>query len=652
MDCGIRSASVKNFKLLTFLMALLALGTLAFAEIQMKDIGNGKVEITFLFNHPASEMNVIGSFDNWTEPGEPMTKNANGVWEYVLQASTTDEILYKFYSKGTWTFDPDSPDKKDDGFGGNNGLIVVADILSGETPIKPGAVPVVMLSPASDGAEQKVRQKVQFGTETYIDNTTVFDTKKNEFVENSINAKSIWKLEGDLIPNLPGHIEIIAFDGQTKVTQEFDSDPTLDGLELMTAGFLVNPFYYLGGNKRPVLDTFQVGIDGAWLQWQTGYMNASLPKRDSILWNVISSDIKAGQGYSMFRLGEDLQTLGIVNLDLGLMPNKSLTDYYGLVTWARAQVYGLTLDFQYNMRSNSKDDSNLYFDPIVRQNYIFGLEGLEDALVLRGQYLLARFTPGGAIDSSPVLKRSAYEIEAGYVDSDIGLKALANYAYRGQYAQLFYGENDDLGTEQTQVIGLDVGYSFTPSFSAALDASMLMAADDNKDTNKAIAIKPSVVADLGTLDLYPVRLEAYVNVFYNTEPATDVDAFGLAAFGLKTTLESINVYYKLDNSNKDLMLNSLLADTSLVEGVTIQAGLGYRSGPAAKTNFAAVAGVFKELNAPYAKNPTVYAQFLYNMDPYKNVGGFEYELADFGPDAGASAMDGLGNLRFGINWNY
>ena len=99
-------------KLLAMMTALLMLGASAFAEIKLKDLGNGKVAITFLFKHPASEMNVIGTFDNWTVPGEPMTKNADGVWEYTLEALKTDEIQYKFYSKGTWIFDADAPDKR------------------------------------------------------------------------------------------------------------------------------------------------------------------------------------------------------------------------------------------------------------------------------------------------------------------------------------------------------------------------------------------------------------------------------------------------------------------------------------------------------------------------------------------------------------
>jgi hypothetical protein len=120
----------------------------SFAEVKVKALDANNVQITFTYKDDVdSEMGVIGSFDNWTVPGEPMARNAAGLWEKTIQVLTTDEVQYKFYSKGTWITDADAPDQKDDGFGGHNGLIVVTDILSGAvaTPVKtvPGQAAVV-----------------------------------------------------------------------------------------------------------------------------------------------------------------------------------------------------------------------------------------------------------------------------------------------------------------------------------------------------------------------------------------------------------------------------------------------------------------------------------------------------------------------------
>ncbi|HTH14374.1 MAG TPA: glycogen-binding domain-containing protein, partial [Spirochaetia bacterium] len=117
-----------KLKKLFLLAAAFLMGSAAFAEIALKDAGNGQVTITFTYqDDKASEMDVIGSFDNWTAPGEAMTKNPAGLWEKAITAASTDEITYKFYSKGTWITDEKAPDLKDDGYGGHNGLIVVAD---------------------------------------------------------------------------------------------------------------------------------------------------------------------------------------------------------------------------------------------------------------------------------------------------------------------------------------------------------------------------------------------------------------------------------------------------------------------------------------------------------------------------------------------
>lgn len=646
---------MKLRKFLAIATALLVLSVSAFAEVVIKDIGGGKVTITFLFKHPASEMGVIGSFNNWTVPGENMTKNANGVYEYTMEALATDVIQYKFYSKGNWSFDPDSPDKKDDGFGGNNGLIVVEDILSGVTPMNPNGPAVVVTPPAGAVAGPAPRQRVQFGTDTYFDSTTIFSVVPGdeEFIESDLNAKSIWKLQGDLVPNMPGHIEISAINGQTKITDKFDTDTTSEGLKTMSTGFIFNPFFYLGGNKRPTLDKLSFGIEGSWLQWETGYMNSTIPERKSVLWTTVSDSNKAGDGYSMFRLGESLREIGPVEIDAAFLPNKSLDGYFGYLYWLSASAYGVTAEFQYDNRSNEKVDSAKYFEKAMRQDYIAGLEAKNETFVLRGQYLQSRFTPNGLIDRSAASKRSAYTVVGGYEDTETENKALLSYAYRGQYAQLLYGKsNDELGAERTQKIGFDGKFSITEALAVSLEAEAVMAASDNTDKNIAATAKPGVTADLGEFGYAPVVIEAYVKPFYNTKPADGVDSLGVSSFGAKATLEGYNLYYKFDNGTTGYILNSLLAETSIVEGLTLQAGAGLRSGTSAKTQAAFALGAFKVLDIPQAKTPTIYAQFLYNMDPYNGTGKSNFDLNDFGPESGAAALDGFGNLRVGISWNY
>lgn len=632
--------------------ALLVLGASSFAEIVLKDLGGGKVAITFLFEHHASEMGVIGSFDNWTVPGEAMSKNANGLYEYTMEALATDEIQYKFYTKGVWIYDENAPDKKDDGYGGNNGLIVVADILSGVTPMKPGAAPVIADASASS---LPTRQKVQFGTETYLDSTTVLRTVSGdeEFVKADLNAKSVWKFDGDLVPNLPGHIEITAMDGQTSVMTEADSDAAFKGFETMATGFIFNPLYYMGGNERPSLAKLSFGIDGSWLEWETGYMDSTLPTHDSVLWTTVRDDYAAGEGYSQFRLGKAFRSIGPVTVDAAAMPNKSIDGYFGYLYWARASAFGITGEFQYDFRSLEKTDSSLYFDTAMRQDYIAGLEAKKGNLVARGQYLLSRFAPGGEIDTSESSKRSAYEAQAGYENGYSGDKALASYAYRGDYAQMLFADNDDvLGAPMTQKIAFEGLYALTWAYTLGLEAEAVMAASDNEDENVAITAKPSAVVDLGKLGVFPAVVSAYASPFYNTDPAEGVDGMGVSAFGARVEYERYNVYYKFDNGTDGYAFNTVLADMAVAEGFVVQAGAGVRLGSAAETAAAFALGTYKALDIPQAKSPTVYAQFLYNMDPYNGTAAYDFDLSDYGPASGPAALDGLANVRFGIGWNY
>ena len=75
-------------------------------------------------------MAVIGDFCGWVEPGVPMAKNADGKWEVAVKSTMDGVLKYKFWYKGTYIYDFKSPDKIDDGFGGNNGLVEVSKVLA------------------------------------------------------------------------------------------------------------------------------------------------------------------------------------------------------------------------------------------------------------------------------------------------------------------------------------------------------------------------------------------------------------------------------------------------------------------------------------------------------------------------------------------
>lgn len=676
-----------NFKKLLLTLATLLLAGMAFAEIAIKDLGDGNVDVTFTFkDDTAPEMGVIGSFNNWTQPGDMMTKNADGLWEKTIRASSSDAITYKFFSKGTWIFDEKAPDKKDDGYGGFNGLIPVADILSGLIPAVPGAPPVLAKGP------KKVlnqRPRVTFGTETYLESDTAFTTTGGEhhFTTSVINAKSLWKFDGDLAPGMPGHLEITAFNGHPKV---YDNGATkLDwgtGLQEAGAGFLLNPFYYLGDNKKPTLDKVRFGFDTPYLVYETGYGNSTLPAHKSVLWETVaaSSEVnrktakagtvarsattdlnKANAGYSYFALGPKAKSLGDFTIDAAVVPNQIDKDsYYGLYSFASVEAYGVRVEGQYEMRSSTKTDVGKFFEKPSRQNVILGAEVYFDDFLFQGQFLNSGYPVGGVTDKRPAGEKMAYKAVAGLRDVYGDSEWLAGYSYRGgtwdtaelkmqPTASMLYAYNDDvLGAPGTAAMSLEGFQKFGYWGQFNLESSFVMPTSGNLNKDQVAHFKPGFLLHLEPLRVYPVSVEAFFQASYHTAPATGSDALQLAAFGAKAKFQDLELFYKSDLADTKLVLHSLLVEAAVAPSLKAQLGAGLRSGSKALSTAGLVLGLSYLVPAPEARTPTVYGQFVYNMDPYNTEGRHEFDLTDLGPTNGAAGADGVGALRVGIRWDY
>ena len=92
-------------KLTAFIAVLLLACTFVFADVAVKDLGDGKAEVTFFYGNPrAGEVVIAGSWTDWQDGALPMTK-VDGGWEYVGIFSHDDELKYKFISDGNWTPD-------------------------------------------------------------------------------------------------------------------------------------------------------------------------------------------------------------------------------------------------------------------------------------------------------------------------------------------------------------------------------------------------------------------------------------------------------------------------------------------------------------------------------------------------------------------
>lgn len=118
-------------KMLSFIAAFLVLGGALFADVTVKDLGDGNAEVTFLYKGTGSEVLLAGDFTDWQNGAVAMTKTGSG-FEYKKAFPLATTLKYKFIVDGTWMFDMKSPDKTDDGFGGFNGVVDIAKLVAVE----------------------------------------------------------------------------------------------------------------------------------------------------------------------------------------------------------------------------------------------------------------------------------------------------------------------------------------------------------------------------------------------------------------------------------------------------------------------------------------------------------------------------------------
>jgi len=649
----------------------------SYAEIKLKDVGGGKVEITFLYMDSSSEMGVIGSFDNWTVPGEAMTKNGDGVWEKTISALATDEIAYKFYSKGSWILDEQAPDKKDDGFGGFNGLIIVADILSGVTPQKP--LPASAKTEAGSAPAGKViGSKLNFGMYTILGSKTTFSTqgvvdktqKGLETDSTGLYAKSYWKIGGTLVPNVTVWFEMKAFEGTQNVWAQDSTGKLIpdaySGFSNLAVGLLTNPIVYMNGGSTPVLNSVKTGLDTPIVVWETGYGYAKPSKRTALLWETLG-ERDGSNGYMKFDLGSDLKKIGDMTIEANLTPNV-LTGNYGFFGWFDASFNGVKVDFQYDAKSAESSKLAKVFDKLYHQDFIFGAKTKLGDVDLTAQALVNQFS------ESPfeLTKNGAAEIKASWALPGDALGITAGYRYTGSMAELIYGTNADaLGDKGKQRALLNVFGKPVASFKLGADTSATLTTDLIDKNGVELYGKPYLEYDLkaslgkaSSLNLY-TKLKYNLQADYKYDSSRGAFQFGEAgakfylADPIKGTINGMDVYYGYNDSDKSKTLHSLIANLNLPMDATAQIGFGYRaphdflSDTDKKENnsLAFTLGGSIKINEPAIKTPLFYAAFVYNMDPYDD-GSNNLKWSDYVPDGGQSKGDGKAVLRILTKWDF
>ena len=692
----------------------------------------------------------------------------------------SDELRYKFISDGNWTTDLKAPSFVDDGFGGKNSHVVIADMLGGD----------------DNGA---AKAKINFvswsmiGLQGNYVTQSVTDATKKGFDLDSVTfgMKSYNKFVGNFLPNCPVYIEIALAEKEMEDyagneaeklnylyrTDRYGNDLVSweDGLKGLVNGLLANPVAYLakstnnagvaendpgaGPGTNPFLGHLKFGFNTPYINFMTGFNYAKPDVRNAITWTTICSGWDAGYqhvgGFNQFSLGSKavaaLEEATGVTFDIGFAPNKTADrkgNKYGYWGWVGAKFNDWVIDFQ----SNGMYDG-LMFDKPVEHDFILGAKSTfnTDAgqlsvalqgLVATHQMSSAEIVAAGASNttdyfgySTDVFYRSGEfdGIQNMAANARVGFKAdtwnvNAEYRLRGAQASMLYlRENHDdgtfdlseeLGVLNSQRIALDA--SVTPMEALNINLGVLAEMPLEKlavtdplvatylgggaegmqgwyegrcgekmmplfgiDSGLELTIKPAVTY---TMDVDAMTFGAYADMqfcnyndaekYYSTSDSNFRVKVAGASFSMKPEysdlIKGINVFYGLDLTNNVRSFNTLVGKVSFKDDWTVNAAVGLKLENTASADdtfnadtnnpFAFAVGVSKQFKA--MKKPTVYAQFVYNMDPFKHFGDGQdalnmnrsnvngsWQKEGKGSIDAVDWYDGRAAMRVGIRWD-
>ena len=138
-------------------------------------------------------------------------------------------------------------------------------------------------------------------------------------------------------------------------------------------------------------------------------------------------------------------------------------------------------------------------------------------------------------------------------------------------------------------------------------------------------------------------------------------------------IPGLNVYYGIDNANSERLFNTLVCSVAFPEDLNVSASVGLKTVKGTEAGqaynkdennmFGFALGVSKKIKR--IKSPVLYAQFVFNMDPYKGFGDGQDQLALNGANVsdrwdgdaagGVDAVDyydGWSAVRCGIRWDF
>ena len=342
-------------KLFAFISVLALMSAALFADVSAKKNADGSVAVTFFYGNPrATEVLLAGDFTNWQDGALPMEKGEKG-FSITVNFKAGDEGRYKFISDGNWTTDLRAPDFVDDGFGGKNSHIVIADLLggdegdSGAAKAKINFVSWTMIGVQGNYITNNKNHLTQTtsisndgllisrGDKTYKDENTKSSLKFTQNESKNIakgmdldsvtfGMKSYNKFVGNFLPNCPLYIEIALAEtemedyagNKSDVLQYlYRQDPYgndavefEEGIKKFFSGWVAAPVEYAanaannksgtsfgaipGPGSNPFLGHLKFGFNTPYINFVTGFNYAKPAFRDAITWKTVTGNWDAG----------------------------------------------------------------------------------------------------------------------------------------------------------------------------------------------------------------------------------------------------------------------------------------------------------------------------------------------------------------------
>ncbi len=628
-------------KIIAFISCLLLASAAIFADVSVKKLDNGQIEVTFFYPNPrATEVLLAGDFTNWQDGAEPMTKGEKGfTLVKVVPAGTV--MKYKFISDGNWTEDMHEPDKVDDGFGGHNGLVDVDELIAAQGGDAPASGNTASLGTAGK-ANVKFNSWTHAGGQVKFNNT---EDAANELDSAGINLKSYLKLSGEIEPHVPIYVEL-ALAEQDGFDNLYKKGTTEDASGLMNAlvDTVFDPMYFYGGQSSAAtyLGHLKYGLNSPVVDWETGYKYAKLPPHTNVNWNTIDKEWEAGYssvgGYSQFDFSPAFRLIPFladngIQIEAVAAPNRAADragNRYGFYGYVDGKFstgdFNHYVDFQYNGAYGTTFDT--IFDTIYEADLIAGYSLIAPfdfgAITLKANYLLngygstdngdgtkSYFVPAssdvGTVKDTYGLGLENMAANANVTFSNDLLTATAGYRFRGLQANMMYVEegsddhtdiSDQLGDINSQRAFLNVDVTPIEGVTAGVSAygELALNKDEklpnswtNTDTIQIYA-RPNASVSLGELLDIDATVELYGKVVYNISNddkftrGTESSNFLFKDAGLKFSMNLDNDYvpnfaviYNFDNRDESYLFNTLVATAEVPFGINVQAGAGLRT---------------------------------------------------------------------------